>query len=153
MNKALTILVTIFFCCALCACGMPSDEAANPESQTNSNSVNTTPAETSPPSTTENLSKWQMAGKGVGQILPEPQMEYTLPQSSNFIAAEITNATYEFFENYVNECIQAGFAGSIGTAESPDYYFNGETAKGDRVQIMFYEDEGRCSISAFPANN
>ena len=152
MKKTITMLVALCLCIGLCACGTLSDETTNPETQYNSPPINTSPAETSDSSTTENLSKWQMAGKGVGKILPEPQMEYSLPQSSSFIAAEIENTTYEFFEEYVNQCIQAGFAGSISTAESPDYYFNGETANGERVQVMFYEDDGKCSISAFSAD-
>ena len=152
MKKLITTLVAIHLCIGLCACGALSDGTANPETQYNSPTTNTNSTEASDSSTTENLSKWQMAGKGVGKILPEPQMEYSLPQSSSFIAAEIENATYEFFEDYVNQCIQAGFAGSISTAESPDYYFNGETANGERVQVMFYEDDSKCSISAFPTD-
>lgn len=101
-------------------------------------------------SSTEQFTKWQMAGKGIGKLLPEPEAEYSLPQSENFISAKIENTTYEFFEAYVNQCINAGFEGSIGTAKSPDYYYNGQTSTGERVQVMYYKDDAKCLISAFP---
>ena len=137
---SLMMLVTL-----LVSCNTQVSDQQHP----NSDSTGTTQSIDN--SITENLSKWQMAGKGVGKILPEPELEYSLPQYSSFIAAEVKNASYDFFEDYVNKCIEAGFEGNIGTAEIPDYYFNGETANGERVQVMFYEDKNECSISAFPA--
>ena len=43
-----------------------------------------------------------------------------------------------------------GFEGDIGTAESPDMYFNGSTSDGYRVKVFFYEDDQKINISAFP---
>ncbi|MBQ5841736.1 MAG: hypothetical protein IIW63_01120 [Clostridia bacterium] len=143
MKKSIVVICLIISLLTLTACG----EHAVGEHDENSNSI----TENSSSVDIENLSMWQMAGKGVGKILPEPELKYSLSQSSSFIAAEIENATYDFFEDYVNQCIKAGFNGSIGTAESPDYYFNGETTNGERVQVMFYETENKVSISAFPA--
>lgn len=141
MKKNIIVFFLVLSLITLFACGESSvDNTTNNNSSTVSNTIGN-----------ENLSKWQMAGKGVGKILPEPKQEYTLPQSSSFIAAEVENVTYIFFEDYVNQCINAGFEGSISTAKSPDYYFNGKTTNGETVQVMFYEDDGRVSISAFPA--
>ena len=140
--------IIIVFCLALSFLMLPAcgEQTADDHSKNDNSSI-----ATSDSSDSETLSKWQIAGKGVGKILPEPELEYSLPQSGSFIAAEVKNVTYDFFEDYVNQCIGAGFEGSIGTAESPDYYFNGETINGERVQVMFYEAENKVSISAFPA--
>lgn len=130
-----------------------NNDNANKNSTTNSTTSTTSSTRNTSTTNpgTENLSAWQTAGKGVGGILPEPKLPYSLPQYSNFIAAEVEGATYAFFEDYVNQCIRAGFKGGIGAAESPDYYFHGETTNGERVQVLFYESEKQVSISAFPA--
>ena len=138
MKKLLALVMAIVLCLSFTACGT---EAQNEQNK----------PETSSTSNTEYLTKWQMAGNGVGKLLPEPQTEYSLPQSSSCITAEIENTTYEFFESYVNQCINAGFEGSIGTAESPNYYYNGKTSNGEKVQVMYYKDDAKCVISAFPA--
>ena len=140
--------IFIVFCLALSflmlsACG---EQTVDDHSKNDNSSI-----ATSDSSDSETLSKWQMAGKGVGKILPEPELEYSLPQSGSFIAAEVKKVTDDCLEDYVNQCIRAGIEGSIGTAESPDYYFDGETTNGERVQVMFYEAENKVSISAFPA--
>lgn len=95
-------------------------------------------------------SKWYNAGKGCGKILPEPNEEYNLLQYSSFIAAELLNSTETNFHSYVERCKNAGFDGNIGTAESPDIYFNGKTSDGYSVQVFFYEAEQKINISAFP---
>ena len=143
MRKIIIVFCLVLSLLTLSACGKQTvDNHSNSNSSpTTSNSIES-----------ENLSKWQMTGKGVGKILPEPKQEYSLPQSSSFIVAEVENTTYAFFEDYVNQCRNAGFEGTIGTAESPDYYYNGETTTGERVQVMFYEDDSKVSISAFPAD-
>lgn len=91
---------------------------------------------------------WQLAGKGVGKIVPEPDVEYSLNASDSYISAEVENSNYEYFEKYVNECIKAGFKGSINSAEVPDYYFMSENENGDTVNVYFYKDDARCSIYA-----
>ena len=145
MKKTLIVFWVILVLVTLAACGAKVSE----DNDDNGETISGIGSSGNP--NTENLSKWEMAGKGVGKILPEPQQAYSLPQSESFIAAVIENATYEFFVDYVNQCIKAGFDGSIGTAEFPDYYYNGETVNGEKVQVMYYENEAQCSISAFPA--
>ncbi len=94
---------------------------------------------------------WKKAGKGVGALLPEPIKEYDLLQYSDFIVADVSNASYEDFNDYVEACIEAGFEGKIDSAESPDYYYKGKKSDGARVEVFLYESDGKISISAFPA--
>ncbi len=96
------------------------------------------------------LTAWERAGKGTGQYLPEPDMDYDLRQWSEFIAAVIQNASEDDFREYVARCVDAGFDGTIGSATSPDFYFNGTHPDGYRVQVMYYADSMTCNISAFP---
>ncbi|MEI3299269.1 MAG: hypothetical protein V8R67_00955 [Eubacterium sp.] len=143
MKKILVLLLSSVFMLCLVACGSSDTKEQTKTEKNSTKAVDN--------ANKEDLSKWEMAGKGVGKILPEPEKEYNLPQSSEFISAEIEDVTYDFFEDYVNKCIEAGFEGSIGTAKSPDYYYNGKTTNGETVQVMYYKSDKKCSISAFPA--
>lgn len=137
MKKIILAICTILAVTLIAACGGNDTEQTGGTPNSNSSSGDY-----------EYQTMWQLAGKGIGKIVPEPNVEYSLNASDSYISAEVENSNYDFFENYVNECIKAGFKGSITAAEIPDYYFMSENEKGDTVKVYFYKDDARCSIYA-----
>ncbi len=92
--------------------------------------------------------KWNDYGNGVGEYIPEPNVEYELLASENYLCFEVHHINESDFYNYVNKCKAKGFEGILETATSPDIYFMAEHEDGLKLEVFFYEDESYYYVYA-----
>ena len=85
---------------------------------------------------------WNGYGNGAGKYVPEPNVEYEVTNSIEWLEVEIINVTDEYFYNYVKKCKKKGFVGDfeIDTSNTWWLVFSGEHKDGVYLSITYYDE-------------
>ena len=87
------------------------------------------------------MSGYEWPKNGVATLLPQPEVEYGVVQAGeDSLEAEFYHVSAKQFENYVDECIKAGFDHDYDKATRTGY-FKGYDANGYELYITYEEND------------
>ncbi|MBQ7923925.1 MAG: hypothetical protein IJ329_01310 [Clostridia bacterium] len=141
MKKRLAtkLMALLSFCCiplSLMAC---DDSTKNNSNGSSSNSTSNSNSSST---------------KLLGDIIPEPKMDYDIRHADNeWVSLEVENADESDFRSYVDSCRPYGFDGYIQSATSPDLYYMEYNEEDYYLEVFFYEDEQSFSVYVRVPNN